>query len=218
MMMFNRRLKIVATVCMAVAGAIAAGEHFARLSAQPDRTQSTDTPAPGIGQWIKGVVVEESGRPVAGARVSFLHSVAARSVMTKPDGTFAIAAETTSLRGVSLLARAEAGARQGIFRFDDKTALSKLERTLARIVLKPTQTVTVQVVDARRAPVEGAAVVLLDVDFPIAGGHTNSRGVATLDAPVDATTHWIFGYKPGVGFDYFENYPSSPADRSPLPE
>ena len=27
-----------------------------------------------------------------------------------------------------------------------------------------------------------------------------------LRAPADAMTQWIFGYKSGVGLDYFENY------------
>ena len=31
-------------------------------------------------------------------------------------------------------------------------------------------------------------------------------------------TYWIYGYKPGVGFDYFENYKSVPPMFSPPPE
>ena len=31
-------------------------------------------------------------------------------------------------------------------------------------------------------------------------------------------TQWVFGYKAGVGFDYFENYRTIPAGFSPPPE
>ena len=54
--------------------------------------------------------------------------------------------------------------------------------------------------------------MVLDRVFPVAEGRTDARGIVTLSAPADAMTQWIFGYKPGVGLDYFENYaePSAP--------
>ncbi len=52
---------------------------------------------------------------------------------------------------------------------------------------------------------------VLDIVFPIAEGRTDSRGIAVLRAPADAWVQWIVGAKPGVGFDYFENYRSWPS-------
>ncbi len=137
---------------------------------------------------------------------------------SKQDGTFAIPNNEPRLSNLSFLATADGGARQGIFRFDDLTTGPKDPRTLARIVLKPARNVMVTVVDGGGTPVEGAAVSVLDVIFPVAEGHTDSRGVVSLRAPVDAMTQWIFGYKSGVGLDYFENYRSVPAGFSPPPE
>jgi Carboxypeptidase regulatory-like domain len=122
------------------------------------------------------------------------------------------------LRYLSLLATADNGAHQGIFRFHDRATGPKGPRSLARIVVKPLQNVTVSVVDGRGAPVEGASVVVLDVAYPVSAGRTDVRGIVKLSAPSDVMTHWIFGYKPGVGFDYFENYVILPSSWSPLPE
>ena len=167
---------------------------------------------------IKGLVVDASGQPVGGARVLAMRSDRPRSVVSKPDGTFVIASDGPIIRYSSLLATADNGARQGIFRFHDPAKGPKDPRRLARIVLKPLRKVTVSVVDGHGAPVEGASVVVLDVAFPVAEGRTNARGIVELSAPADVMTHWIFGYKPGVGFDYFENYLILPSSLSPLPE
>jgi hypothetical protein len=78
-------------------------------------------------------------------------------------------------------------------------------------VLRPVQAVTVTVVDGGGAPVPGAAVFALDIVFPIAEARTDARGIAVLRAPADAWVQWIVGAKPGVGFDYFENYRNWPA-------
>ena len=57
----------------------------------------------------------------------------------------------------------------------------------------------------------GTDVFLLDMVFPLAKEATDARGIAVLRVPGDAMTQWIFAGKPGVGFDYFENYRSLPA-------
>ena len=173
---------------------------------------------PKAGPWIKGLVVDSSGRPVAGARVTSLWTVNAKAATTKADGTFILANEEPRLSNLSFLATAEGGARQGIFRFQD-LAGSKDSRTLVRIVLKPARAVTVAAVDGQGKPVKGALVFVLDLVFPVAEGRTDASGIAALHTPADAMTLWIFGYKPGVGFDYFENYRSAPpAGYSPPPE
>ncbi len=222
------RLKIAAASLLGVAavivalvgagGAFASSRQAAPPTVRTDPGKAADPADAGVGPWIKGVVVDSSGQPVAGAQVSNMRSDRPRSATTKPDGTFVIAADDSNLRYFALLATAENGARQGIFRFHDPRTGTTGPRTLARIVLKPLRAVSVSVVDGSGAPVEGAAVVVLDVVFPVAEGRTDARGIVALSAPADVMTHWIFGYKPGVGFDYFENYVNLPSSWSPLPE
>ena len=68
---------------------------------------------------------------------------------------------------------------------------------------------TLTVVDGRVRPVPDAAVFVLDLYFPVAEARTDARGTAVLRVPADTMTQWIFGCKPGVGCDYFENYRST---------
>ena len=235
-MMLIGRLKIVAGAVMAagavivavvVAGAAIASRRQAEAAAQNAEVRqvaskvgvmkAADTPFARVGPWIKGMVVDTSGKPVGGARVSAYWSIDPVAVTTKADGVFAIATNETRLVNQAFLATADNGARQGIFRFDGPTG-KKDPRALVRIVLKPARAVTVSVVDGRGAAVEGAAVSLDDMVFPVAEGRTDARGIATLRAPEDALTQWIFAYKAGVGFDYFENSRTIPAGFSPPPE
>ncbi len=95
---------------------------------------------------------------------------------------------------------------------------SRARAPLPRIVLRPALDVTVTVVDGRGAPVADAAVFVLDLVFPVGQAQTDARGIAVLRVPDDARTWWIVGCKPGVGFDYFENYRSvPPASFAPPP-
>jgi RNA polymerase sigma factor (sigma-70 family) len=235
-MMFIGRLKVAAAAVMAAGavivalagtGAVIASRRQAETSTPKAEVGSVASnvevkkagspPFAGIGPWIKGVVLDTSGRPVAGAQVSSLWAIDSPIVTSKSDGTFVIATNEPRLLNQSFLATADDGARQGTFRFDGPTGF-KDRRSLARIVLKPARIVTVSAVDGRGAPVEGAVVELLDIVCPAAKGRTDARGIVELKAPADAMTYWIYGYKPGVGFDYFENYRSNPPIFSPPPE
>ena len=190
-MMLMGRLKAVAggilavgAVVMALAGAgasLAARRHPEPAAPRIDLEQAAVPLVTMAGPWIKGLVVDEAGKRVPGARVSSYWKLTSRSVTSAADGTFVIANDEPRVANLAFLATADGGARQGIFRFQDLTRL-KGPRTLARIVLKPARTVTVSVVDARRTPVEGAVVVLLDMAWPVAEAKTDARGVALLRA------------------------------------
>jgi RNA polymerase sigma factor (sigma-70 family) len=226
-MMFISRLKIAVAGVMAAAailalagagGVLAARRQAAPVSAKARFGNPPNAPPARIGAWIRGVVVDSSRKPVGGARVSSLWAINSQFTTTKSDGTFSIPNQETRMSNLSFLATADDGALQGIFRFDDPATGLKDARALVRIVLKPARIVTVSVVDGNGAPVEGAAVSVLDLIFPVAEGHTDSRGSVVLRAPVDAMTQWIVGYKSGVGLDYFENYRSVPALWSTPPD
>jgi hypothetical protein len=216
--MLVARVKAVAAGVFIAASLATPGGVGAQFAARPrvgppapqtGGDRSAPPPVVQLGPWIKGIVVDETGRPVAGARVSSLWAFQPKSVTTKGDGTFALPTDEPRLANQSILATADAGARQGVFRFDGPSGY-KGPRTLARVVLRPAQDVTVTVVDKSGAPVPDAAVFVLDMAFPVAGGRTDARGIAVLRAPADAWVQWIVCAKPDVGFDYFENYRSAP--------
>ncbi len=154
-------------------------------------------------------MVDEQGRPVADARVASLWAVQAKPVDQQARmGPSSLPTDEPRRLNQSIIATADGGARQGIFRFDGPSGF-KSPRSLARVVIRPAQNVTVTVVDGRGAPVPDAAVFVLDLYFPVAEARTDARGTAVLRVPADTMTQWIFGCKPGVGCDYFENYRST---------
>ncbi len=183
-------------------------ERPARLvSAKADEAKIAPS---GLGPRVEGIVVDEAGRPVAGASVALLWTIRPRPTTTAADGTFTLDTDEPRRANLAFLATADGGARQGIFRFSDLSG-NKDPRTPLRIVLKPAREVKVTAVDGRGLPVAGAKAFILDVVFPVAEGTTDERGVATLRIPAEAMTQWVFGSKPGVGLDYFETYRSIPA-------
>ena len=115
--LFAGKLKIVAAAVMTAAailimllsasGAIASrrqtkpsprNAEAGQIATKADAENDEPLPVVGVGPWIKGVVVDTSGRPVGGARVSSLRSFQPRSVYSKPNGTFVIAADDPSSR------------------------------------------------------------------------------------------------------------------------
>jgi beta-lactamase regulating signal transducer with metallopeptidase domain/protocatechuate 3,4-dioxygenase beta subunit len=160
---------------------------------------------------IEGVVVDEAGKPIAAATVSILgwRAGSAPPVRTAADGSFVLVLADASARYHTVLATADGGARQGLFHFYD-TVLTPV--ATARIVLKPSRPLTVRVTDARKAPVAGATVGVSDHTsaWLVASATTDGRGLVSLRLPRDGKFHQVMALKPGVGFDYFENYRSFP--------
>ena len=136
----------VVAVALAGTGAVIASKRQAESSTQKAEAgqvaskaevkKTGPPPFAGIGPWIKGLVVDTSGQPVAGAQVASLWTVDSPIVTSKADGTFVIATNEPRLLNQAFLATADDGARQGIFRFDGPTG-TKDPRSLVRIVLKP---------------------------------------------------------------------------------
>ncbi len=85
-------------------------------------------------------------------------------------------------------------------------------------MLHPAHEVTVTVVNGRGAPVPDATVFVLDLVYPAAEARTDGRGIAVLRVPTGVRTTCIVAVKPGIGFDYFENYQTeTPTTVSPTP-
>jgi hypothetical protein len=184
--------------------------------AVPAKAKEIQAPTPS-GPRVEGIVVDEAGKPVAGARVVSLWTLDRKPVASAADGTFALdVRDSNRMADRAFLATADDAARQGVFRFMDLSGM-KDRRTPVRIVLKPVVEVKVTVVDGTGSPVPGVEVFLPELIFPLARGTTDDRGVAVLYAPADALTQWVFAAKPGVGFDYHETYRGLPPTSTPPP-
>ncbi|NLE61371.1 MAG: carboxypeptidase regulatory-like domain-containing protein, partial [Planctomycetes bacterium] len=139
------------------------------------------------------------------------------------DGTFVLPFNRASPHYEHVLAVADGGERQGIYEFGPEV-LDATTRTPIKIVLKPSRRVSVRVVDGSGKPVAEATVGATGyfVEAPIHVGKTDENGAVSLLVPADLKVEWVIGFKAGVGFDYFENYPFWPptAESKPrlLPE
>ena len=218
------RIKIVLAVALAATGLTAACLRVDR-PAQADETGAKPTTSPAAVQkasaddaWrIEGSVVDEQGRPVAGAVVhSVPNSGTPDEARTAADGTFALALQQQRPFVRGLVVETAGGASIGIARFED--IRDSRSRDPVKIVLKPSRPVQVRVRNSAGAPVPGAAVEAIDFSFQTHTA-TGPEGVATLRIAADAQVQWVIGLKPGVGCDYFENYRTRPATDFPsLPE
>jgi BlaR1 peptidase M56 len=164
----------------------------------------------------RGIVVDEKGQPVANAVVTpARREKTIEPATTSAHGSFRLRIGGFMLAEEDLIASGDNGRLMGIGKHVE-TRHSDLTRA-ARIVLKPSQVIVVRVRDAFDRPVEAATVAVVGFDFECEAT-TGVGGEASLRYPADAKVQWIVGLKPGVGFDYFENYHSKPADRfGPLP-
>ena len=153
---------------------------------------------------IEGVVVDEEGKPVAGAVVEVIAFDPARvSDRTAADGSFRLILDATAVRNEVVLASAEDGKRQGIHEFGDDSSPPTAQ---VRIVLKPSRKMTVRVTDAAKKPVRDAAVGVLENWKLLAHAETDADGAVSLRFPSDARVTDVVALKPQAGLDYFENF------------
>jgi len=153
---------------------------------------------------VRGVVVDETGRPVAGVevRVDAYRNNEARGV-TGADGSFAITLRSRGVEGRSLLARSANGDQVGFLYYDYKLTKAQAGAP-ARIVLKAGREVIVRVTDSNKAPVPDASVQAGGVVAIVGDARTGPDGLARLGVPVDAKVEWVIALKSKLGFDYAE--------------
>jgi beta-lactamase regulating signal transducer with metallopeptidase domain len=212
------RMKMALAATLAVAGLATSIVRLDR-SARADGPEAKQTEPRAVATpavWsVEGTVVDERGQPVAGAVVRAVpDDGAADGSKTAANGAFALTlgGRHPYIRGV--IAETDGGARIGLVRFDEVRWLGAKDPV--RIVLKPSRPVRVRVNDAAGLPVAGAAVEAIDLSFQT-HATTGPDGTATLRVPADAKVRWVIGLKAGAGFDYFENYRTTPAaDYPPL--
>ncbi len=156
---------------------------------------------------VEGVVVDEQDRPVAGATVRTMpvfDGPANVAVKTGADGTFRFALRPSPMSLVGLMAETDGGARMGLDSAFDRRRVERIKDP-ARIVLKPSKSVTVRVKDGTGQPVPGAMVEAAEISFRT---HvmTGADGLARLRIPTDAHVEWVIGFKPKAGLDYFDSW------------
>jgi beta-lactamase regulating signal transducer with metallopeptidase domain len=198
--------------CTAGAVVCAGGEPAKDNKPVPKEAKAADAAVDVSKAVIEGVVVDEASRPVGGAVVrvvSYTPSPGPTPAHTAADGTFRLVLNQASARYTVIIASAEEGARQGIFKFHDTVLPQTVQ---ARVVVKPSRKMTVRVTDAAKKPVEDAAVGALDYSTLLANAETDAQGTVSLRWPRDARIFQVVALKPQAGLDYFENYLFLPAD------
>ncbi|WP_422928796.1 carboxypeptidase-like regulatory domain-containing protein [Singulisphaera sp. PoT] len=171
---------------------------------------------------LKGIVVDEEGKPVGGVRVSSRHVEMDGTDLatTGDDGTFAIAMEL--MMDGRIFGRLKAEAADGRLGF---LAFIQKRSEPVRIVLKAPKSLAVQVKDRGGKPVAGASLAFIVPGTEIAEGMTDAEGWWRIKIPADAEkwedsipVWWVSAWKSGVGFDYagFRQAPRGPL--RPVPE
>jgi beta-lactamase regulating signal transducer with metallopeptidase domain len=197
---------VLLAACTAGAAIRAGGEPAKKDKSDTKKPKEAVVAADVSKAVIEGVVVDEAGKPVAGAvvRADNTPSPGPMPARTTADGTFRLVLDEASARYVILTASAEDSARQGIYTVPDAGYSRSVQ---ARIVLKPSRQMAVRVTDGAKEPVEAAAVgVVTESLILLAQAQTDAHGMASLRVPRDAHVYQVVALKPGVGFDYFENY------------
>jgi RNA polymerase sigma factor (sigma-70 family) len=171
---------------------VAAGETAATKKSSPEPI------------FVHGFVVDDAGRPVAGASVrANAFSNREASGITGTDGSFRILIRVHQIDGIGLLTRSASADRLGFYRYDYNLSKADAEKP-ARIILKPGQDVVVRVTDSSQAAVSGASVQIAGNYAVLDDGTTGADGSVKLHVPTDAKVEWIVALKPGRGFDYAE--------------
>ncbi len=161
---------------------------------------------------IRGVVVDEQGRPVAGASVKLALKLSLREspggpVTTGADGRFALKVRGRIRLEETLVASAGGGARLGLGKHQAPAGTEDAD--LTRIVLEPSRSIMVHVRDAQGRPVDQAQVEAIARGFHDRAA-TDARGDALVRVPAGADSCRLTALKPGVGFESVESSQTFP--------
>jgi RNA polymerase sigma factor (sigma-70 family) len=186
----------------------------AQADASPTKTADGTTRPNNKEMNVRGIVVDEAGRPVAGINVQAgAYTNRESHSVTNADGWFAIPIRRTQSGGMALLARSRSVDRAGVFQYGWE--LTGAQATApARIVLKPTRQIQIRVADSSNSPVAAASIQAAGQFCVYADALSRDDGLAWLRIPVDAKIEWIFALKSGRGFDYAEYGPIDEAGRT----
>ena len=177
--------RVLSGVCVVLALALLGGGTFA----QNEDSQKV---------VLKGVVVGEDDKPLAGATVKNVGwRETSQPVRTDREGRFGITADVG--QGGWIYAGCYAESADGRIGF---VSVEQQTPELLRIVVKPAREVAVSVQDGQGQRVAEAPVQFLADMRVIAQGKTDAEGRFTCRAPADLKSWALYAYKSKVGFDY----------------
>jgi uncharacterized GH25 family protein/thiol-disulfide isomerase/thioredoxin len=147
-----------------------------------------------------GKVVDEAGKPVAGATVTAVSNEKSRPTTSDPDGTFRLTLGTPAHQAsyAPLLVRSQDG-QLGLVSAEPE------KREPVRVVVKPPHQLAIRVLDRAGKPVPAAEVGILVGLYelvPLAQGRTDGDGRWTGAVPDTAIPWGVFACKAQFGFDY----------------
>jgi beta-lactamase regulating signal transducer with metallopeptidase domain/protocatechuate 3,4-dioxygenase beta subunit len=211
-------VSLAATAILLTAGIAAAGVRWGAPPVSSGAHESTagDADDSGAeGRPIRGIVLDEAGHPFSGASVRSVREwKAPDGAVSGADGTFVIRDRgPLMLLTEELVAVSPDRQLQGMGEFRESLD-SRVPSAPARVVLKPSRSVTVTVNDPAGKPIPDASVEVIADYGSAAVGATDPQGRVTLRYPDGPKVQWIVALKSGAGFDYFENYRSWPSEGS----
>ncbi len=156
-------------------------------------------PSKGEGELVAGIVVDEAGKPMAGAEVEFKKYPAPVRAVSKENGTFQMRMEELPTSGLFYVKSGD-GKRLASLRLGD--ADKKIDLRALRFELKLARILEVTVTDAKGQPVAGARAGVIMYLSLVAQALTDSQGRALLPVPPDDAINHLYAFKPGAGLDY----------------
>ena len=149
---------------------------------------------------LTGTVVDEAGKPVAGAEVRGTNGPDKFApVKSAPDGSFRLKLRLNIIGGIFGRLLADAGeGRLGYLPVSQDAEHAEP----VTVVVKPSRAFEVRVVDPEGRAIEGAGVHLLSNLAQIVEGRTDADGRWKANAPADAVDWAVYALKSKVGFDY----------------
>jgi hypothetical protein len=146
---------------------------------------------------LQGVVVDEAGHPIAGAKVRAIGYPADSNATTESDGAFRLSlGDRTQDRVYALLLARSLDDRIGLL------AVVQEKPEPIRLVLRPSRAITVRVVDQNEHPVAGAEVRVLLARHSFVDGKTDDQGEWRGLVPAAAHSWAIVARKRGKGLAY----------------
>lgn len=166
---------------------------------------------------LSGTTLDREGKPVADVEVGDAEGRLPR-VHSDARGRFSLPLGGASFRYAHVMARTAGDALMGVWGCDDSEQRTVRLHEDIQVIMKPSLTVKVQVVDATDKAVSKARVVAMEANDLVMAGETDAMGQGLLRIPQDSRVSYFVAVKAGVGLDYFENAASRKwRDVKPLP-
>ena len=166
---------------------------------------------------LSGAVVDDAGKPVAGAEISADARAKSDPVKSDAQGAFRLSLPLTPQGQIydTIVARKGDDLLGILFVYGEKK-----QKEPVTVVLKPARTLDIRVVDGDSHPVVGADVYFLANLQQIVAGRTDAQGRWTEKVPADAKDWGVYALKSKIGFDYAlaERARSSKETPFPLPD